>query len=358
MADSIREIISAFASGCIDKANFVQFKEYLNAGGDLPANELGELQNIVSMIPIILDIELPDPTIKDNVAKKLIGLKEEIKSRIQEERKKTIVTFGGESAVQGAATRQTVIKSPAASPSTFTIAENWKKTSINEPPSTFIKGDTKESGVKTMANEQPQSLFSNQPQQQPQQVYTPPVQDKSTSSLPGWLAIILVILLFTILGYYTYTSVDELNKQVEDLKHDITSLRSELATANNFMSVHISLIEFFNYKDVVVSNLSAVSPVDKGSARLLLAFDQKEGLIQFRNTVSLQPNQGLQLWVVSRGQSYSLGVYSPNGSEYIRLTSFPFLPKEQIDLIKLTIESNTGSPTPSVQTYLQGTLGK
>jgi len=31
---------------------------------------------------------------------------------------------------------------------------------------------------------------------------------------------------------------------------------------------------------------------------------------------------------------------------------------EAIDLIKITIESNTGSPTPSVQTYLQGTVGK
>jgi len=268
MADPIKEIISAFAAGCIDKANFVQFKDYINSGGELPISELGELQNIVSMIPIILDVEQPDPAIKDNVAKKLIGLKEEIKTKIQEERRKTIITFGEEStAPPGGASRHTIIKSPAAAPSTFTITENWKQTSINEQPSSFIKSKAEESGDKAMTNEQPQSLFSNQPPQQ-QQTYTPPQQDKQSSSLPGWLAIILVILLFTILGYYTYTSIDDLNRQVEDLKHDITSLRSELATANNFMSVHISLIEFFNYKDVVVSNLNSVNPAEKGSARI------------------------------------------------------------------------------------------
>lgn len=357
MADPIKEIISAFAAGCIDKANFVQFKEYINAGGEIPVNELGELQNIVSMIPIILDLEQPNPSIKDNIAKKLIGLKEEIKTKIIEEKKKTIVSFGDDSIIPEpvAPSKHTYIENPLPHP--LTITENWKKTSIKDESSDNKKSTIKETGAKLMTDNQPQSLFNSQPQQQ-QQVYTPPSQDKGSSGFAGWIAIILVILLFTILGYYTYTSIDTLNNQVEDLKHDITSLRSELATANNFMSTHISLIEFFNYKDVAISNLTSINPAEKGSARVFLAFDQKEGLIQFKNTIPLQPNQGLQLWVVSRGQSYSLGVYTPNDNEYTRLTTFPFLPKEQIDLIKLTIESNTGSPTPSVQTYLQGSLGR
>jgi len=53
MADkAIHEMISAFAAGCMDKANFVQFKDYINEGGELPDRELGELQNIISMIPV------------------------------------------------------------------------------------------------------------------------------------------------------------------------------------------------------------------------------------------------------------------------------------------------------------------
>jgi len=76
----IHEMIAAFAAGCMDNENFIQFKDYFKEGGELPKGELGELQNIVSMIPIILDLETPDPALKDKVAKRLIELKDEIKS--------------------------------------------------------------------------------------------------------------------------------------------------------------------------------------------------------------------------------------------------------------------------------------
>lgn len=359
--NALREMMAAFAAGCMDKENFLQFKDYLTAGGELPERELGEMQNIVSMIPIILDVEKPDPALKDSVAKKLIGLQDEIKTKIREARTRTVVLNAP----------------PAKKERTKTFMETiaGTKTSIRKP--TFTNGDdspkTKEritsverqgfAETKTETVQmpsarvtgQPQSLFASQP---PQQQAPPQPQEKISSGIAGWLAIILVIVLSTLLGYYTYTSINELNSQIDEMKHDITSLRSELASANNFMSSYISLIEFFNYKDVSVANLVSADPNEKGSARIFLAFDQKEGLVQFKNTVMLQPNQGFQIWVVSKNQSYSLGVYTPNGGEYFKLTSFPFLPKEAIELIKVTVESNTGSPTPSVQTYLQGTPGR
>src|SRR3989339_1848838 len=93
MADkALSEMIAAFATGCMDKENYMQFKDYMDEGGNLPKGELGELQNIISMIPVILDLEKPDPTIKDLVAKKLIGMKEEIKTKIIEGKRKTVGT--------------------------------------------------------------------------------------------------------------------------------------------------------------------------------------------------------------------------------------------------------------------------
>jgi len=68
----------------------------------------------------------------------------------------------------------------------------------------------------------------------------------------------------------------------------------------------------------------------------------------------LQPNQGYQLWAVSKGVAYSMGVYTPSSNEYIHISSFPFIPKENIEMLTITIESNSGSPTPSVQSYLVG----
>jgi len=342
--NAIHEIISAFAAGCIDKANFVQFKDYLKAGGELPEGELGELQNIVSMIPIILDLETPDPTLKDDVAKKLIGMQEEIKTKIREERKKTVY--------DRASTFTRFEKSTKPTKSTLSFIEPKKNTKVSNGISSEEKPKTKTKYTGSIIPEKPQTLFT-QPALTPQPT-SPEIQDKDGSGLVGWIALLLSIVLFSILGYYTYTSIVSLNEELEEVKRSNASFKNELTTANNFINNYISLIEFFNYRDVTIVNLASSTPGERATARLFLAFDQKEGLIQFRDVKPLQPNQGYQVWLVSRGQSYSMGVYSPSGREYLRVTSFPYIPKEQIEMVKITVESDSGSPTPSVVNYLTG----
>jgi hypothetical protein len=364
-ANPISEIIAAFAAGCIDRDNYIQFKDYFAAGGELPDNELGDLQNIISMIPVILDLEQPNPAIKDNIAKKLISLKDEIKSRIREG--KTTQTFENKPTFTESktVTGKTFVSEPeeGTAPETKQAAEQTlnflkPKQSTKLTRGEFIntsidelrkRGSTR---IESIIPEQPQTLFPGP--QQP--VVQPQPQEKAAGGFAGWLAVILTLLLFTILGYYTYVSLSETNSKIEELEHSITSIKSEMAASNNFINNYISLIEFFNNRDIVVVNLTTGNAIDKAAARIFLAFDQKEGLIQFKNTRPLQPNQGLQVWAVSKNQSYSLGVYTPNLNEYIRLSSFPFLPKEQIEKIRITVESNTGSPTPSVQTYLEGSF--
>src|ERR1035437_366337 len=131
MADkAIHEMISAFAAGCMDKANFVQFKDYINEGGELPDRELGELQNIISMIPVILDLEIPDPAIKDMVAKKLIGMKDEIKTKIiAEKTRATSQTKAG--TFFGDKTSVNEGQLPVVSPKVKTLTFSTKNTQSN-----------------------------------------------------------------------------------------------------------------------------------------------------------------------------------------------------------------------------------
>ena len=354
----IHEMTSAFAVGCMDKENFVQFKDYIKEGGELPNGELGELQNIVSMIPIILDLETPDPSLKDKVAKKLIGMKDEIKTRIREERGKTFATR----MTASTAFHETDSKPDDIDKSTKEV----KKDKTKHYPDTFHSSEkqkipkevTKSVAEELKKSDQPQSIFAPQTRSNEMPEIKPPLPEKPSSGLPGWIALFLTIILFGTTAYFTYNSVDSLNKKVSDLESKLTSLRSELATSTSFVNEYNSLIEFFNYKDVKMINLTGTDPTENASARVFLAFSEKEGLIEFKNVKALQPNQGYQLWLVARNQAYSMGVYSPNGNEYIRITSFPFIPQEQIQSFKITIESNTGSPTPSVPSYLEGSFGR
>ena len=57
MADNeTNEMMSAFALGCMDKLNYREFKNHIRRGGNLPKGELGDLQNIIALIPTVLYI--------------------------------------------------------------------------------------------------------------------------------------------------------------------------------------------------------------------------------------------------------------------------------------------------------------
>jgi len=370
MADkALSEMIAAFAAGCMDKQNYMQFKDYMDESGYLPKGELGELQNIISMIPVILDLEKPDPSIKDLVAKKLIGMKEEIKTKIIEEKKKTTAaaTKLSKSSINSPKNKTISFIDRKALTTTsayqfgdddaqIPIPQRKTKTPIPEPKTPTAEPKKIESPGKTATPKPiiaPPQLIAQTTAEEPTS------QEKTSSGIMGLAALLLSIVLFSILGYYTFTSIKTLNGTVDDLTAQVNSLKNQLGTANNFISNYTFLIEFFNYKDIIVTGLSSSDAAEKGSAQLLLSFNQKEGLIQFKNVKPLQPNQGYQVWVQSKGQAYSLGVYQPSGSEYLKISSFPFLPKENIESYFATIESNEGSPTPSTIIYLSSsTTGK
>jgi len=208
-----------------------------------------------------------------------------------------------------------------------------------------------ESGVRTASPKSilsPPQLINQASEERPKSVPT----EKASSGIMGAVALLLSIVLFSILAYFTFTSIKTLNGTVDDLTTQVNALKNQIGTANNFVSNYTSLIEFFNYKDIIVTGLSGTDTAEKGSAQILLSFGQKEGLIQFKNVKPLQPHQGYQVWAQSKGQSYSLGVYQPAGSEYLKINSFPFLPKENIESYFVTTESNEGSPAPSTIIYL------
>jgi len=368
MADkALSEMIAAFATGCMDKQNYMQFKDYIDEGGDLPKGELGELQNIISMIPVILDLESPDSSIKDLVAKKLIGMKEEIKTKIIEGKKKTTTSATKLSKSSTGSPKKNAISFIDRKASTTTSAYQFGDDDAQIPiPPRKTKAPIPEPKTPTM---EPKKIETQDKTATPKSIIAPPQlinqasadrpkptpPEKVSSGIMGVVALLLSIVLFSILAYFTFTSFKSLNGTVDDLTTQVNALKNQLGTANNFISNYTSLIEFFNYKDIIVTGLSSPDATEKGSAQILLSFGQKEGLIQFKEVKPLQPNQGYQVWAQSKGQSYSLGVYQPSGSEYLKINSFPFLPKENIESYFVTTESNEGSPAPSTIIYLSST---
>ena len=367
---AIHEMVAAYAVGCMDKQNFVQFKDYMAEGGDLPEGELGELQNVVSMIPVILDLEKPHDAIKDMVATKLIGMKEEIKAKILNDRKTLVNTFTNGPTI--ASIPDSSVTKPVASTriipkfntvnlktegseatSTLDFSKDDFESSLGEidlfkNTKTRIPTIAAESAVMTNIESTKIKSDETKPVVSSKPVETPAAEEQKAAS--NWiqiLGIIFTILICTILGYYTFISTQKLESSIDEMQVELKSIKSQLATANNFVGSNASLVEFLNYKDINVINMLGRDAANKASVKILLSFDEKEGLLQFKNCPQLLAEQVFQLWFVSKGQSYPSGTYKPISNEYVRISPFPFLPKEQIESYLITIESVNGASTPS-----------
>ena len=80
-------LIPAKALGCLNPEDNLTVRSYIDEGFSFPWDELGKYQTVASLLPLALQLEIPEPQLKDNVALKLIKLSEELRAKkIQEEK--------------------------------------------------------------------------------------------------------------------------------------------------------------------------------------------------------------------------------------------------------------------------------
>lgn len=81
-------MLQAKALGCLDAEDNNQLQEFIDGGHLFPWDEFGKFQNVASLLPLALQLELPDAELKDRVALKLIKLSEQLRvKKILEEDK-------------------------------------------------------------------------------------------------------------------------------------------------------------------------------------------------------------------------------------------------------------------------------
>lgn len=85
------ELLQAKALGCLDPEDDALFTKLMKEDEDFPWQELGHYQNLVAFLPTLIDIEIPEPEVKDNVARKLYELGEKIKTEKEEDVKQNTI---------------------------------------------------------------------------------------------------------------------------------------------------------------------------------------------------------------------------------------------------------------------------
>jgi Fe2+ transport system protein B len=78
------KLVKAKALGCLDHGEDNELINYMETAEEFPWAELGEYQNLVSLLPLYLPLELPENELKENLKSKLFELQKQL-APVQEE---------------------------------------------------------------------------------------------------------------------------------------------------------------------------------------------------------------------------------------------------------------------------------
>jgi hypothetical protein len=337
----INDLLYAYSLGCLDSDDYQELINFLNNGEEFNPQDLGEYQNLVSLLPSILPIEIPDPQLKDNVARKLYSLKDVIPSkRIKndpsvenEENLSMPIKEVGNSKLDNP---QDHIDEPIISDVSNVYS------SIKE--SEFPKDNYDiEKTVETSGNlidEKKDSLYN----------YPPfPIKKKNSFVFVGILLVILLIagIIFTYFSFSSETNM--LNNQVVTLKNEVSHL-------NNRIINNQEIKELLQSPNVQVINLRGTNLNPNGSGKILFDSTKGEVYLQISQIPIIPEDKTYQLWASKSGKLINLGILIILENMRLHSSKLQGLAKDDDVNFFITEEGPNESVTPSNKVYLSGTL--
>lgn len=340
MADqAVNEMISAFAAGCMDKENLTQFVKYVKNKGDLPYKELGKMQVLVSMLPIILEQEQPPADLKNKVARALISMQDEINEKIKNEREKTVEV--------------PIAVNPELPDQEIKQEEEPAVKSSHDAPKQESRDNINN---ETKREPQPENIYMNE-----NRLFTdvPPRIVEGPSLTPIWIIIALMFIAVGALAYYSYSNNASIKESLTRTENSLTTVKAELRNASEYINRNSALVDFFNYENIWVVSMAGIDPALNISGKLYIAPNEKEALLQINNLPTPSPENIYQLWLVTKQQTYSIGnFFVEPASRYVKMINLPQVPKEQIERFQITLEPRSGSPLPGGMTYAAGAVNE
>jgi hypothetical protein len=326
--ENINDLIYAYSLGCLDNEELKRLKEYLDSGEYNNIQELGEFQNLASLLPSTLKIEIPDPQLKDNVAKKLYRLKDEIRAQRQKNKP------------------------------TLNIKEvNGEKTEDSLPNATerlnpeyysFESTQTNENDIQNMVEE-----FNGLSNNREIPLIRPIVPIKKNSKM-----MILGALLFFLLAIGIILTYLNISLKTNNLDNEVEKLKKEVGSLNIQLISNQEIREMLQSPDVQVINLRGTSLNPKSFGKLIIGLNKEAGYVQIAQMPAIPKDKIFQLWVRISGSYLSLKTLQPSDTMGFYSFKMLTLPKEDDFNFFITEEPSSGSRTPSNNVYLQGIFNR
>jgi len=131
-------MLQAKALGCLDTEDNKELQEYIDGGHLFPWDEFGKFQNVVALLPLALQLELPDAELKDRVALKLIKLSEQLRiKKILEEDKFEVEEEPDEIVNEFTNIQETYVEPPIEIETEVPLVEDNLASQLNSEETTF-----------------------------------------------------------------------------------------------------------------------------------------------------------------------------------------------------------------------------
>jgi RNA polymerase sigma-70 factor (ECF subfamily) len=366
--------IIPYSLGSLDKEDLLRFKEFHipfsqeNLSGDENSalKELGEYQNLVSLLPAILNFEDPPVHIKNSIAKKLYRMREEVRSmRLSEvENLKSANSIEDrESEVVPVEEVTTLEKTEVLTKQVQSGENGILETQIlqGEETTDIKQEDTRkenkylEDSFNGFEEVKPRTLERDDEDEYNEEngernylehrVY---VKEKT---YVGLITIVLIFI-FIVVGVIAYMLYKE---KTDAYEFEINRLNQRI---DNIITENKNRIEFTGLTTLNNSQTLTLNPtyVDSSSnGKIIYSQKDKRGYLHIFYLPPLAENRAYQLWGNISGEFISLLVFRPSRrAEYYPFT-FPTISDSNIGFL-IAESSSDGFKRPGRKVYLTGTV--
>jgi len=278
MTEEVKQIIAAYVLGCLDNKNLAQFVKYINHGGKDTEAELGELQNIVSLIPTLLSFENPPDYLKDEVAQKILEsefITRELKANEQ---------FANHEEIK-------VIESPPL---------------ITQPMITKVE--------KPIASKTKKKIF-----------------------LP--IVIILIMISMAVAIVLFYFQNQSMIQKLVSAEQKIRFKTEEMKTTKKILDENLIISEFMKNQNLRLVEFAGVDSNANSKGKMFISLEKGEAVLSFSINGELSSDEYLKIWVLTKRSEIYLGQvdFNPLKSFY-KIEKIPAISENEIKLFSITIE--------------------
>ncbi len=334
--NTVKEIISAFAIGCLDRDNFDSVVQYFKAGKLPDLGELGNLQNVVSLLPASLKKEIPTADLKDELISKIEEIYKSLPDTELEKANELINKL-----------------------ETVDVNSSKIQPDVLEPIQQIQQPVEEIQPLVEQAAPQYNSLIEEENLPQVDNSYTKKTTffaslfSLKSTTIIGIAAVLVSIITLIIMVMLLGSA----NNKILDLENKLTEVEMLSEQSNSFVKNHQKFIDFINSGDI-----KTISITDTNGfivSKIYLAKSNNIILIQTINLPKINSNEIFNIWAVKNGNTVFITSFKPNrGDKFTEINLKSNVDILSADIIKISLDKKDKEPSKEARAVFYGSFLK